>query len=424
MQTFNAHVNQVIGLPSNSLCFSKMTIRHVIAYHTVSSKSVLRYTGDRKRMQEDKQLYTETFCKKKIYKIWLRGYSSGENKLLSHLKKRITMVGPLTVADYMKEVLTNPLSGYYMHRDVFGSAGDFITSPEISQMFGEMLGVWVVNEWLNCYNGHEIQLVELGPGRGTLADDMLRVFSQFPEIASKISLHLVEVSPALSNIQAIKLVGEPDSEEDSSRKESGEPSLKETKDGGPYRQERTKYGAPVSWYSHLSEVPQGLSCFIGHEFLDALPIHKFHKTESGWREVMIDIDPQKEGLRFVLAPTDTPASKAYLHVSSTEERSNLEVCPSAAIIVQEVTKRILQHGGFSLFADYGHSGEKGGTFRAFKKHKLHDPLEDPGTADLTADVDFSYLRKFTSKEVGVYGPITQEKFLTNMGIGYRLQGFK
>ncbi|GFS19476.1 protein arginine methyltransferase NDUFAF7, mitochondrial [Elysia marginata] len=273
------------------------------------------------------------------------------------------MAGPLTVADYMKEVLTNPLSGYYMHRDVFGTAGDFITSPEISQMFGEMLGVWIVNEWLNCYKGQELQLVELGPGRGTLADDMLRVFSQFPEIASKISLHLVEVSPALSHMQAIKLVGEPDSDKDSPNKTPTKSSSVDSDADGPYMQEKSKYGPLVSWYKNLSEVPEGLSCYIGHEFLDALPIHKFHKTEKGWREVLIDVDPEKEGLRFVLAPTDTPASKAYLHVSPSEERSNLEVCPGAAIIVQEVTRRILQHGGFSLFADYGHSGEKGGTFR-------------------------------------------------------------
>ncbi|RUS89136.1 hypothetical protein EGW08_003079 [Elysia chlorotica] len=335
--------------------------------------------------------------------------------------KRITMAGPLTVADYMKEVLTNPLSGYYMHRDVFGSAGDFITSPEISQMFGEMLGVWMVNEWINCYNGQEIQLVELGPGRGTLADDMLRVFSQFPEIASKVSLHLVEVSPALSNIQAIKLVGDPDSDKEDAYQTAKESKITAIEDGGPYREEKSKYGPSVSWYKSLADVPEQLSCYIGHEFLDALPIHKFHKTEYGWREVMVDVDPQKEGLRFVLAPSDTPASKAFLHVSPSEERSNLEVCPSAAIIIQEVTKRIVQKGGYSLFADYGHSGEKGGTFRAFKQHKLHDPLEDPGTADLTADVDFSYLRRYTSDEVSVFGPIAQEKFLTNMGIGYRLQ---
>ncbi|GFO34673.1 NADP dehydrogenase [ubiquinone] complex i, assembly factor 7-like [Plakobranchus ocellatus] len=306
-----------------------------------------------------------------------------------------------------------------MHRDVFGSAGDFITSPEISQMFGEMLGVWVVNEWLNCYSGKAIQIVELGPGRGTLADDMLRVFSQFPEIASNISLHLVEVSPALSKLQVIKLVGEGD--ESNSEQKTLNSNSSENECEGPYRQEISKYGPQISWYRNLSDVPEGLSCYIAHEFLDALPIHKFHKTDKGWREVMIDVDPEKDGLRFVLAPSDTPASKAYLQVTSSEERKNLEVCPGAGIVVQEITKRIAKDGGFSLLADYGHSGEKGGTFRAFKNHKLHDPLEDPGTADLTSDVDFSYLKRFTSEAVSVFGPITQEKFLTNMGIGYRLQ---
>ncbi|BFZ07685.1 hypothetical protein BsWGS_10723 [Bradybaena similaris] len=326
------------------------------------------------------------------------------------------MGGPITVADYMKEVLTNSVSGYYMHRDVFGAAGDFITSPEISQMFGEMLGVWVVNEWMNHYSNQQMQIVELGPGRGTLADDMLRVFSQFPDIKDKISVNLVEVSPALSRIQAVKVTGRDISEIDGKFTDNSEVTAE------PYQQLPSKYGPMVSWYRTLADVPQGLSCYIAHEFLDALPIHKFHKTEHGWREVLVDVDTGSDSLRFVLAPAQTPASVAYLKNVLNSEKTNAEVCPSAGLIVQEICQRIKQHGGFSLLADYGHTGEKGGTFRAFKNHNLHDPLVDPGTADLTADVDFSYLKSMVSADdVSIFGPITQARFLNNMGIGLRLQ---
>ncbi|XP_059162321.1 protein arginine methyltransferase NDUFAF7, mitochondrial-like [Physella acuta] len=336
--------------------------------------------------------------------------------ILSILKTRIKMYGPLTVAAYMKEILTNTQSGYYMYRDVFGTDGDFITSPEISQMFGEMIGVWIVNEWMNRYNDR-IQIVELGPGRGTLADDMLRVFSQFPNIADKVSLHLVEISPTMSSLQAAKLC------------EKNEPDNFKTCKSNPgdsttvtcQYQSTSKYGTQVFWYKELADVPKGLSCFIAHEFLDALPIHKFHKTDKGWREVMVDEDPESGLLRFVLAPAPTPASIAYLKDLPNDERINVEVCPQAGIVVQEISHRIAHDGGFSLLADYGHTGEKGGTFRAFKNHKLHDPLDQPGTADLTADVDFSYLKRCINAKVNVYGPITQERFLNNMGIGYRLQ---
>ncbi|XP_005105434.1 protein arginine methyltransferase NDUFAF7, mitochondrial [Aplysia californica] len=336
-----------------------------------------------------------------------------ENLLLKHLKARIKSNGPMPVADYMKEVLTNAYSGYYMHKDVFGKDGDFITSPEVSQMFGEMLGVWVVNEWMNNYNGQTLQLVELGPGRGTLADDMLRVFCQFPSIKDKISLHLVEVSPALGQMQASKLTGK-----DTSEVEEGDSDCV-----GAYRNATSKYGIDVSWYRSLADVPQGLSCFIAHEFLDALPIHKFQKTEAGWREVLVDEDPgNPDALRFVLAHGKTPASVALLQVESEEQRNHIEVCPSAGLTVQEICQRIQSDGGMALLADYGHSGEKGDTFRAFKRHKLHeDPLSEPGSADLTADVDFSYLKSFTNADVDVFGPVTQEKYLINMGIGVRLQ---
>ncbi|XP_041354570.1 protein arginine methyltransferase NDUFAF7, mitochondrial-like isoform X2 [Gigantopelta aegis] len=335
--------------------------------------------------------------------------------LLRHLKTRIKLNGPVTVAEYMREVLTNPLMGYYMNRDVFGSEGDFITSPEISQMFGELIGIWCLNEWMQDGHTNKLQIVELGPGRGTLADDMLRVFSKFKEAKDSVSLHLVEVSPTLSAMQEAKLTGQdvksmpvkPDKLNDNNKH---------------YRECISKYGHPVYWYKTLSDVPRGLSCFVAHEFLDALPIHKFQKTDRGWCEVLVDSDDSSTSeLRFVLSNGPTTALKVFLQVDPDDSRDHIEVCPESGIVIQELSSRINQDGGYALIADYGHNGEKTDTFRGFKKHQLHDVLKDPGSADLTADVDFAYLKKVTENLVKTYGPITQQTFLENMGIGVRLQ---
>lgn len=359
---------------------------------------------------------------------------SSENSITQYLVAKIKANGPITVAEYMKTVLTGSDAGYYMHRDVFGSKGDFITSPEISQMFGEMIGVWCVNEWSNLYQGQPLQVVELGPGRGTLAEDLLRVFRQFPDLRDLVSLHLVEVSPALSQMQSERLTGKSETPPMTTNggpvqhnSEMSQNFSENSRSLGAYRQGVTKYGAKVSWYRALEDVPKGLSFFLAHEFLDALPVHKFQKTERGWCEVLVDINDSSDGkspFHFVLSPGRTAASTAFLQVPETDPRDHVEVCPAAGQIAQEVAVRIQQNGGFGLLIDYGHSGQKGDTFRAFKQHKLHEPLEQPGSADLTADVDFDYLQRCVQTvypSVKTFGPITQQEFLINMGIGVRLQ---
>ncbi|XP_069350113.1 protein arginine methyltransferase NDUFAF7, mitochondrial isoform X5 [Eulemur rufifrons] len=281
-----------------------------------------------------------------IPSIWRGKYfSSGDEPaennpvtpMLRHLMYKIKSTGPITVAEYMKEVLTNPAKGYYVYRDMLGEKGDFITSPEISQIFGELLGIWFISEWMATGKRVAFQLVELGPGRGTLVGDILRVFSQLGSVLKNcdISIHLVE------------------------------------------------------------------------------------KTPQGWREVFIDVDPQvSDKLRFVLAPCATPAAAFIQH---DETRDHVEVCPDAGVIIQELSQRIALTGGAALIADYGHDGTKTDTFRGFCGHKLHDVLIAPGTADLTADVDFSYLRRMAQGKVASLGPIKQQTFLKNMGIDVRLK---
>lgn len=336
-----------------------------------------------------------------------------ENIVLQRLQQRIRALGPITVADYMKEVLTSPFGGYYMQGDVFGQRGDFITSPEISQMFGELIALWIIHEWSRLGCPRPLQLVELGPGRGTLADDVLRVFKQFPQLPlDTLTLHLVEVSPNMSDVQHTTLTGQ--------HKRAADDATDGILDRIPYRSAKTKAGIPVSWYTSLSQVPTGFTCFLAHEFFDALPIHKFQKTSSSWREIMVDTDENRgDELRFVLSPAVTPASNSYIQTNETRE--HVEVCPMAGVIVQEMADRVYSDGGLALIIDYGHDGTKTDTFRGFRQHQLHDALREPGTADLTADVDFAYLRQMVGDRAVTYGPIHQGLFLQMMGIHARLK---
>lgn len=331
--------------------------------------------------------------------------------MLRHLTSKIKSTGPITVAEYMREVLTNPVTGYYVRNNMLGPDGDFITSPEISQIFGELIGVWIVSEWMGAGRPGQLQLVELGPGKGSLASDIIRVLGQLRPVLGQasVSVHLVEVSPTLSLIQAQTLT---------TAEHSGHQVAAD--DQEVYRRGETAEGLLVSWYRRLEDVPAGFSIFIAHEFFDALPIHKFQRTERGWREVMVDVDEdQPEQLRFVLAPSPTPASSTLLQAE--EGRSHVEVCAEGGVLVQQLARRVSRDGGAALIADYGHDGTKSDTFRGFKGHQLHPVLSSPGSADLTADVDFSYLRQVAGGGVACVGPITQRAFLKNMGVDARMQ---
>ncbi|XP_069625572.1 protein arginine methyltransferase NDUFAF7, mitochondrial isoform X3 [Ranitomeya imitator] len=299
------------------------------------------------------------------------GDSEDCNQLLKHLVMKIKATGPITVAEYMREVLTNPIKGYYMHQDMLGEHGDFVTSPEISQVFGELIGIWCISEWISGGKSKSLKLVELGPGKGSLMDDILRVFSQFQHLLKScdISVHLVEVSPRLSEIQALRLTG-------------SNVEVKYDDNSSAYKKGVTKSGLQISWYQDVRDVPAGYTFFLAHEFFDALPIHK---------------------------------------LQADEKRDHIELSPNAAVIIQKLASQINRFGGAALIADYGHSGDKTDTFRGFRAHQLHNVLEDPGTADLTADVDFSFLKRIVGNSVVSLGPIEQQEFLKNMGIDVRMK---
>lgn len=334
---------------------------------------------------------------------------------MDYIYDRLKVAGPVTVADYMKECLISPLTGYYMQKDVFGAKGDYTTSPEISQIFGELLAVWVLADWMVNNEDKPFQLVELGPGRGTLAKDILRVFGQFKQTHQKVSLHLVEMSRPMSKLQEETLTG---------NVSTSTPFAELT---SPYKSCTLPSGVDVHWYLSVKDVPKGLSYFIAHEFFDALPIHQFMKTVQGWREVMVDRDVTVEegkgekALRFVLAPGPTLTSSMFAHLLP-EGAEEAELCLEAMSLVTELAERIRDCGGGALIVDYGDVEIKKHTLRSFKQHQPHDVLKDPGTADLTADVNYGILQKVVSTlGVGCHGPINQNKFLHKMGIRRRLE---
>ncbi|GAA5848813.1 hypothetical protein JCM9279_002952 [Rhodotorula babjevae] len=404
------------------------------------------------------------------------------SELLTVLEETIKTHGPLAVPRFMTLCLNHPTLGYYTTRTVFGKEGDFVTSPEISQVFGELLAVWYVTQWLAQGSPKRVRVVELGPGRGTLLADILRTFRALPEPSRPpiSSIHLVEQSGQLKRVQKARLV---------------EMGFGET---------------PVEWHADVAAVPQSedeFTILIAHEFFDALPIHIFENTQKGWREVLVDIaDPKAiiasakthEPLRLVLAPGPTPASALYsslaqaafpnvvqaghlqpdlnsaaapvskspltLNVdttlgaspppasphssappsgarappasspggagSLTAQRfarlpigSRIEVSPSSWEVARDTARLVGgQAGGAGLVVDYGDAKAFGRSWRGFRKHQVVDPLTEPGHTDLTANVDFSYLAESMNEFASTHGPLPQSRFLTSLGLQPRLAG--
>ncbi|PZC74298.1 hypothetical protein B5X24_HaOG207990 [Helicoverpa armigera] len=332
--------------------------------------------------------------------------------IMQIIKEKIRLNGPLTVAEYMHIISTNPTEGYYMKKEVIGEAGDFITSPEISQLFGEIIGIWFYSETQKMGPGKPLQIVELGPGKATLLLDILRVLNCFDYKPQDLSLHLVEISSTMQSVQANRLCI----------------SHREVDIALPHNYEgETVSGIKVYWYNDLKKVPTNFSWYIAHEFFDVLPIHKFEKTDDGWRELLIDLDGQDK-LYYRITAEETASCKSLIRPPlDSGDRTELEISARSLGISRQLATRVDRYGGIALIADYGHEGEKGDTFRAFHKHKVVNPLENPGQCDLTADVDFSQLRIAASKSpysdnyALVMGPVKQKDFLERCQAQIRLQ---
>lgn len=293
----------------------------------------------------------------------------------------IAVEGPLTVERYMALCLGHPVYGYYRTRDPLGARGDFTTAPEISQMFGELIGLWAAEVWRAMGEPSPVRLVELGPGRGTLMADALRAARVLPAFRSATAVHLVETSPTLRAHQEAALA---------------------------------PAGAPVSWHGDLAEVPDGPAIVVANEFFDALPIRQFVGTERGWCERLVGLS--EGGLAFGLAPE--PARDVPLPVSPG---ATLEWPAAGVAVMDRLAARLVAQGGAALVIDYGHA--KSGfsdTLQAVRDHAYADPLADPGEADLTAHVDFALLASAgRSTRATVHGPVLQGDFLRALGIDAR-----
>ncbi|MEM6537734.1 MAG: SAM-dependent methyltransferase, partial [Pseudomonadota bacterium] len=270
------------------------------------------------------------------------------------LKKLIASHGPITIEDYMTDALFHPNDGYYTSQLPIGARGDFTTAPEVSQIFGELIGLWLVQAWTDIGEPDYFSLIELGPGRGVMMQDILRAASIRPKFLKAANVQLVETSGRLRHEQQKRLRDAP---------------------------------AKATWKDSFEETDEGPILLVANEFLDCLPIRQFRLTEDGWRERMVNINQELDELVFTdaYAPPidmeDPPPNCALGDIFETRAPGNA--------IVEEISQRLADFPGRALFIDYGYTEDAAGdTLQAAKKHERWQPLDAPGLADITAHVNF------------------------------------
>ncbi len=298
------------------------------------------------------------------------------------LIRRIRATGPIRLSDYMADCLLHPEHGYYATRDPLGAAGDFTTAPEISQMFGELVGLALAQSWLDQGAPDPFTLAELGPGRGTLMTDLLRATRGVPGFHRAARLHLVEASPVLQARQAAAL-----------------------------------NGFACTWHADARNLPDRPLILVANEFFDALPIRQFTRDPAGWRETVIG----EVGGKLTAGLSAAAPLAALTHrLADTRPGDVVELCPAASPIVQTIAARLATRGGAALVVDYGNWGGRGDTLQALRAHAFADPFVEPGLADLTAHVDFRALAA-SAQDAGAvtYGFIEQGTFLSRLGIAAR-----
>lgn len=309
--------------------------------------------------------------------------------LADKLSRRLRASGPMTVADYMQACLTDPDFGYYRAGDPFGAQGDFVTAPEVSQIFGELIGLWCVTVWRAMGEPAPLRLIELGPGRGTLMADALRAARLVPDFPRAARVHLVELNPALRTVQAERLTDLP---------------------------------VEPSWHARLDEVPAGVSLVIANEFLDALPIRQFLFQGGAWHERLVGLD---DAGRFAFVLADAPVSDASILPpglrASPADGAVAELRPGMHDLAAILGRRARAYPLAALIVDYGHARSGwGDTLQAVRAHAFADPLAEPGRADLTAHVDFAALAEAAGAQgLTVRGPLPQGQFLLALGLAQR-----
>ena len=292
----------------------------------------------------------------------------------------------MPVSQYMELCLTHPRYGYYTTLDPFGTSGDFTTAPEISQMFGELIGLWAASVWGVMGEPQALNLVELGPGRGTMMADIMRAVKIVPAFREAVSVHLVETSRSLRERQKESLA---------------------------------EVDRPILWHAMLQDVPRGPAIYLANEFFDALPINQMVRQPDGWHERMIDLDEYGD-FKYVIGSDPAPQFDLTVprHLRDAPVDSIYEW--RSPVVALELGRR-LQAGGAALIIDYGHlRSALGDTLQAVRRHRFDDPLMGPGLADLSAHVDFEALTmNATQFGARAYGAIDQGSFLLALGIDKR-----
>ncbi|AZO22192.1 class I SAM-dependent methyltransferase [Mesorhizobium sp. M1E.F.Ca.ET.045.02.1.1] len=307
---------------------------------------------------------------------------------MTRLKDRIVdligAVGPIPVSEYMALCLFDPKDGYYTTREPFGPAGDFVTAPEISQMFGELVAVWLYQAWQGAGRPLPATFAEIGPGRGTLMKDMLRTWSRLdPVLAAGASFAMIETSPRLIEIQKATLANQ---------------------------------NAALSWHRTIDTLPHQPLFIVGNELFDAVPIRQFVHVGAGWRERMVGLD-DADNLHFFAGAGSVDPALLPSGAADAPQGAIAEVAPARAALMSAIAERIAGRGGAGLFIDYGHLEPGiGDTLQALRRHDHEDVLANPGEADLTAHVDFAALAA-TVRAHGLDAELTtQGEFLLGMGL--------
>lgn len=315
----------------------------------------------------------------------------GVSSLELEIRRLIAAAGPMPVAQYVSLCLTHPVHGYYVTRDPFGASGDFTTAPEVSQMFGELVGLWAAAAWKMMGSPDNVRLIELGPGRGTMMRDALRAMHVAPSFRKAIVVHLVEISPALEKVQ---------------------------------RETLTKTGALINWHRSLPEVPAGPAIILANEFIDALPVHQMIRQTDGWHERVVALNAAGN---FVFGASNHPVANFERTLPK-----KVRAAPVGSIyewrsdnVAFEIGRRV-RDNGVALIVDYGHNqSDVGDTLQAVGQHAFVDALSAPGSVDITAHVDFEALGiAAESMGAAVHGPIDQSDFLARLGIEARADALK
>jgi NADH dehydrogenase [ubiquinone] 1 alpha subcomplex assembly factor 7 len=307
--------------------------------------------------------------------------------LAARIARRIRREGPLSVAAYMAMALHDSEAGYYARHDPLGRAGDFITAPEISQIFGELIGLWCADLWERSGRPDPVILAELGPGRGSLMADLLRAAATVPEFRAALRLYLVEASPPLRAAQQRRLAA-----------------------------------AMPNFIAGIDQLPDGPLLLIANEFLDALPIRQLVRGRSEWAERLVALD--EDGQFVFAAGRDSPALSLLMPppLRDAAPGTIAEICPAAAALAAGLGERLARAPGAALFIDYGYFPSAAGpTLTALRRHAPVGVLDQPGNADLSAHVDFAaFAAAARAAGAAVWGPAPQGGFLLALGAAARL----